>query len=1366
MKRSYLLCLLAGVMMVALALPGFAAVEIYQLKVPAAPSCPAFIFYTLNCPADVTIEILAYDTSAGTLGSVVRTANLGTQTRGKHMWIWPCTNDSGTKVPLGAYKARITATANQASWGPIIGIYKNDDWDTEYPPNPSVPDAEGYYGIAINKNPNSPYYGRIYVCHKVQKEVFMYDPDGAFLGAMNDAGIAWGTSAPWDISIGDDDYVYVGDRSTPTIYCFKPDGSDWIRPANGQLPVTTYYRAQFTRSSGGTAYQYGSGSQYVRDNRVDEATHSNWTSYRNLYQVGVNAYTTTTNAFGMWVSPDRSYLFQCYMPEGGCTNNFVTKWKLNADGYTYSRLPWQSPDLGNVIDVDMGHDGTYLWVTRQAATGTAARGIYKLSTADGSVLDSSLGIISWGLMCATDPVGNVAVTYGKGTPTWASYYWGLFAAPGTNSRTKVTSEWFEVKTNNPPVVIPYSDSWTFSNPSYPGKLPPDDSSTASVTFKVIDAEGWTQLQPVNGGGCTLNLSSLGYGSATLVDSVAQDTSDPAGLTAICTKANIKAKRGAECKTHKITATPYDQVGSTSWDFDLPVAGCKLTGIVHHTRWLSDDKVAGATIVARGGTPGFPGYPFTYRSPLTGDGQAIPKGQAILDISEGTYQVWAEKPGFASTDPITVVIPAFYSETLNDNIYLRPLTMAEARATSNGSTVNIEGLCFAQPWGTAVPSSGIPEQKGYDERRDLMQNCWQWYMCDPADPSNGLLCLMYKPDANYPLQWDDPNGTDPDGNPVYFGKRPSNGETIMITGTLDIPGGGERRVKLLHNEMLTAFELGTHDQYYMNLTDLGVVPSKPLPNPVYMSISEIYHSDTTGFSPTWGQFIRTSDAWVVKNVADGLPADTVYTNAVPYSYIADASGNWALCAVDTPTKLGFNLPTVGAKYDFKGAGGRRNRYGFGCIRPRNTGDVVLKASPTTPADLSTIRSLPSGSAVNVQGRVTALWSSSFYIQAEDRSVGIRVQASAGPWVNVGDKVQVQGTLGMLDGERVINVTAPVIELSNGSETNVPAALGLRTREVGGADYDANNPGVTDGRGALNVGLRVKVCGKVTARDTNGQWFYVWDGANRANDVLDDGSGNPGVRVESTQAVAVDDWVDIDGIVSTNATAVPGRTIPVIIPRATVTKVTAFNTITDAVPWDPNQSGVMAPYWNIIGLPACPKEWDPMVVFNGYDPAAGNLWRWEAMASSFFVYDQWDPVPFGGMLLGDGYYLLPDSDWALSFEGLYRTDDQWISLPIGNNSWTLIGHPFNHNTWLSDVKVHTGGAVMTIADAANAGLLATEGWWLDNTTGSLMTVDLPENWPPSCKLLVWHGYFIRSMAPQISLIIPNAPDAGPDPFEIPF
>ncbi len=323
--------------------------------------------------------------------------------------------------------------------------------------------------------------------------------------------------------------------------------------------------------------------------------------------------------------------------------------------------------------------------------------------------------------------------------------------------------------------------------------------------------------------------------------------------------------------------------------------------------------------------------------------------------------------------------------------------------------------------------------------------------------------------------------------------------------------------------------------------------------------------------------------------------------------------------------------------------------------------------------------------------------------------------------------------------------PVIVGSVGNP--VPAPFDLRTREVGGGECLAN-PGVTAGRGALNVGLRVRVQGMVTAIDPNNQWFYIWDGANDIDQPVSDGSGNIGV-------------------VSTDASIVAGQIAPTIVPTA-ISKVTQFETISTPAN-DPFVAG-----WNLIGVPAAPastgdgdewsaKPWDGYMVFppdrdpNGID---GRLYRWESCTGSLSSWDMWSEVnahgPFGGMLLGDGYWLQIDEDWPVSYSGRSSSLDQWIG--VCRPGWMIIGHPKDHPTLLDDVEVHAGDRIVSMRDA-----IFTEAWvdcigyWWDEDSRALVDIGIDDCWASMSTLMPWHGYWMLFFRGDISLIVPESPEA---------
>lgn len=361
----------------------------------------------------------------------------------------------------------------------------------------------------------------------------------------------------------------------------------------------------------------------------------------------------------------------------------------------------------------------------------------------------------------------------------------------------------------------------------------------------------------------------------------------------------------------------------------------------------------------------------------------------------------------------------------------------------------------------------------------------------------------------------------------------------------------------------------------------------------------------------------------------------------------------------------------------------------------------------------------------------------------------------------------GDTALLDGQKQISPTTPFVILSSG---NPLPYLGMWTRDIGGQSYGPNDPGVSNGRGALNVGLLAKVCGIVTYRDTSATpaFFYVWDGANKMRSALNDGSGNYGVRILHSGLVDPDgtgplpvrevvpgqDRVEVAGVVSVNQTAVPGKTIPEILPASApvILSDADFTTISEPTGSEITQGR------NLGSLPAVPKDPNPAVVFAPVSSEILDycLFRWEAAGQGLLAYDMFDPEGFGGMLLGDGWWLMALSNYTVSYQGRVQTDAQWYTLPCAG--WAIMGQPFGHSTYWSDVKVHNGGEAISLETAARTRN------WLDSViigwnsmTGSSFDVGLPDDYCSSDRLVPWHGYWVHPHQAGLSLIIPESPVA---------
>jgi hypothetical protein len=176
--------------------------------VTVAPGTPLTINYVLNEAATrgVQIEFRSGESAVETLN--LTPGEPGTL-RGTNTITWE------VSIPLGTYTVTITAVAvGYTNWTQIT----EDD-------NPGNHIWEGR-GIAVNSNPSSPYYGRVYVSNSRANEdptdllgdrlgVLKWNADGspASEGALSTGDYPWAGDffSPWKVESGGDDRVYVSD---------------------------------------------------------------------------------------------------------------------------------------------------------------------------------------------------------------------------------------------------------------------------------------------------------------------------------------------------------------------------------------------------------------------------------------------------------------------------------------------------------------------------------------------------------------------------------------------------------------------------------------------------------------------------------------------------------------------------------------------------------------------------------------------------------------------------------------------------------------------------------------------------------------------------------------------------------------------------------------------------------------------------------------------------------------------------------------------------------------------------------------------------------------------------------------------------
>lgn len=121
-------------------------------------------------------------------------------------------------------------------------------------------------GVAVNANPASPYFGRIYLARCVAGLLWDFNPDGSFVAGSQGAagtncGVAWATASsttcgPYRMSVGPDDSLWVSDLSSAasTIWQMSPDLSrtnmvlgnpGWINGYNARVHSSEESRPLF-----------------------------------------------------------------------------------------------------------------------------------------------------------------------------------------------------------------------------------------------------------------------------------------------------------------------------------------------------------------------------------------------------------------------------------------------------------------------------------------------------------------------------------------------------------------------------------------------------------------------------------------------------------------------------------------------------------------------------------------------------------------------------------------------------------------------------------------------------------------------------------------------------------------------------------------------------------------------------------------------------------------------------------------------------------------------------------------------------------------------------------------------------------------
>jgi hypothetical protein len=172
------------------------------------------ISYTLNEPASAGL-VLEIKSGLNTLRTFTFTNDQPGALRGTNVVVWNGRDNASNVVPVGPYSVRITArSAGYNEWKQITDDNNvgNAVWEGR--------------GIAVDQNPASPYYGRVFVANAYQGPntnanisdrigILKLNADGspAAEGSFSTGGWTWSGEyvSPWKIEVGQDDRVYVND---------------------------------------------------------------------------------------------------------------------------------------------------------------------------------------------------------------------------------------------------------------------------------------------------------------------------------------------------------------------------------------------------------------------------------------------------------------------------------------------------------------------------------------------------------------------------------------------------------------------------------------------------------------------------------------------------------------------------------------------------------------------------------------------------------------------------------------------------------------------------------------------------------------------------------------------------------------------------------------------------------------------------------------------------------------------------------------------------------------------------------------------------------------------------------------------------
>ncbi len=488
-RKQKLFGLIAALLLQPLA--GLSAVGIYNWSAQTSEggTAPVTISYRLNTAAEVAVEIL--DSSNQT----VRTLGPFSAGKGLNQAVWDGSGATGG----GLYRAKITAVAEPvgASQGQLVKL-SGENYV-----------SSGFYGLAVDNNPESPGYGTVYVTFAGGgKSLMAYYPDGEMKWEIKN--VFSPDKAPWGVGVDRQGYIYTASKQNGVasgIKIFSPDGTivGEMQPGVGQnnnwfggyIDGGTPFAVK-SDDSGGLFFlplspdrssATGEWSQTIAPPVADARLMQ--FAFSDDGQACYLAYHRKSNTI---TNPENRGVFRYVKNSSG-------NWVLDAGFDPLLRqfplpLGASAADLAAGIGIGPG----VLWIGIDYPNGGVEGNVKRLRLSDMQV-DSFIGPSKVGRFMAPDAVGNVAMDHDVNynlDDKWRG--WGIFAPADNGSSDERITEGFTLNMggNSAPQVTSLALS--------PEIIARDGEDASILSALVKDIDGEADIESV-----TIDLTSIGGG---------------------------------------------------------------------------------------------------------------------------------------------------------------------------------------------------------------------------------------------------------------------------------------------------------------------------------------------------------------------------------------------------------------------------------------------------------------------------------------------------------------------------------------------------------------------------------------------------------------------------------------------------------------------------------------------------------------------------------------------------------------------------------------------------------------------------------------------------------------------------------------